>query len=278
LTGQSGYRGRYGASRPPDLAGLALPPQAMPSRQGLRPLKAWRYVGVYSAELMVCVASVRIGPARQAFWAVWDRQEQRLLERTTLGNGGVSLSPGRVRVVDREVQIDLALSEEAGIESVCPSGASYGWTRKQGGVRVHGTVMIDGHPKVITARAVIDDTAAYYERHTQWQWSAGVGVTVDGREAAWNLVTGVNDPPSGSERTVWIDGVAAEAPPSQFAEDLSSVDGLTFRSEAVRESNENRLLIRSRYRQPFGTFTGTLPGDIALLEGYGVMEHHDVYW
>ena len=36
--------------------------------------------------------------------------------------------------------------------------------------------------------------------------------------------------------------------------------------------------MRSRYRQPFGTFSGELPGGIELAEGYGVMEDHDVHW
>ena len=44
------YRGAFGAPRPPELSPLALPPHAMPSRQGLRPLKAWRYVGVFGPE------------------------------------------------------------------------------------------------------------------------------------------------------------------------------------------------------------------------------------
>jgi hypothetical protein len=39
----------------------------------------------------------------------------------------------------------------------------------------------------------------------------------------------------------------------------------------------NMVLMRSDYRQPFGTFAGTLPG-IELAEGYGVMETHDVWW
>ena len=34
----------------------------------------------------------------------------------------------------------------------------------------------------------------------------------------------------------------------------------------------------SRYRQPFGTFAGELPGGLELAEGYGVMEDHDVHW
>ncbi len=37
------------------------------------------------------------------------------------------------------------------------------------------------------------------------------------------------------------------------------------------------MLIRSRYRQPFGTFSGAI-GGVELADGYGVMEDHDVCW
>jgi hypothetical protein len=249
----------------------------MPSHDGLRPLKAWRYVGVFGPELMLCLGAVRIGRARQAFWAVWDRGAQRLRERTVLGPGRVRLTRGSARLVDPDVQIDLELEETAGIEAVCPTGQSYAWTRKQGGVRARGRVMIGGDPVTIDALAVIDDTAAYYERHTRWRWSAGVGRAEDGRTLAWNLVAGVNDPPENSERTIWIDGEPIEPGPCRFADDLSRVDGLTFTPEATRERRENLLLVRSSYRQPFGTFSGELHG-LALAEGYGVMEDHDVWW
>jgi hypothetical protein len=233
-------------------------------------------VGVYGPELMLCAAVVRIGPARQSFWAVWDRE--RLRERTQLKLGAVQLPPGRLLVDDRDIQIDLHLEEEAGIETICPSGDSYAWTRKQGGIRAAGTVAIAGVERAIDSRALIDDTAGYYERHTRWRWCAGVGVASDGRNVAWNLVDGVNDPPSGSERTVWINGTPEEAPPSVFAPDLSRVDALRFHAEATRERTDNFLLIRSRYRQPFGTFFGELPGGLGLAQGYGVMEDHDVWW
>jgi hypothetical protein len=251
----------------------------MPPRLGLRPLKAWRYVGVFGPELMLCVAAVRIGPARQSFWAVWDRHHRSLYERTAIGACGVSLAPGRVHVRDREVTVDLTLEETAGIETVCPSGDGYAWTRKQGGIRARGTVRID---RVATyeldARAIIDDTAAYYQRHTRWRWSAGVGTAHDGRDLAWNLVDGVNDPVSGSERSVWVDGQATESPPVSFREDLSGVGALRFGAEAVREQHQNLLVLRSSYRQPFGTFSGELPGAIGLASGWGVMEDHDVWW
>jgi Domain of unknown function (DUF2804), C-terminal len=272
------YRGTFGAPRPPEVDALALPPRRMPARDGLRPLKKWRYVGVYGSDLMICVATVRIGPARQAFWAVWDRAAQRLYERTVLGRGAVTLGFGHARVLDRGLQLELSFEEGNGIETVCTSGSSYAWTRKQAGIRCRGRVALDGEPRLIDARAVIDDTAAYYQRRTSWRWSAGVGLATDGRELAWNLVSGVNDPPSNSERTIWIDGVAREPPPASFDPDLRSVDALRFQPEAVREHRENLLLVRSSYRQPFGTFSGELPGGVALAEGYGVMEDHDVWW
>jgi hypothetical protein len=275
------HRGQFGDARPVALDGLALPPSAMPGRFGRRPLKAWRYVGVFGAELMLCVATVRIGRARQSFWAVWDRRRARMYERTALGRAGVALGRGSVSVRAREVRIELVLDERPGVESVCASGDAYGWTRKQGGVGVRGTVTLPGAaPVTVDAQAVIDDTAAYYERHTHWRWSAGVGRARDGRSLAWNLVQGVNDPASGSERTVWVDGKASEVPPVSFDDDLSGVGGLRFDAEATRERRENLLLVRSRYRQPFGTFSGSLPGPrpIELGRGFGVMEDHDVWW
>ncbi len=173
------------------------------------------------------------------------------------------------------------LDEQPGVESVCRSGDAYGWTRKQGGVAAQGTVTLPGaEPVALGGHAVIDDTAAYYERHTRWRWSAGAGDAVDGRQVAWSLVEGVNDPVSGSERTVWVDGEPSEPPPVAFLDDLSGVGGLRFHAEATRERRENLLLIRSRYRQPFGTFSGSLPGPepIELAHGFGVMEDHDVWW
>ena len=54
--------------------------------------------------------------------------------------------------------------------------------------------------------------------------------------------------------------------------------GLRFSEWSAREENRNLLLLRSRYRQPFGTFAGSLPGGGELAEGYGVMEEHEAWW
>jgi hypothetical protein len=268
------YRGTFGDPRPPELAALALPPQPMPPRDGLRALKAWRYVGVFGPRVMVCVCSARIGPVQQRFWAVWDRKRRRFSQ----GRAGVGLELGRARVLDAGVQLDLRIEETVGVETVCHCGESYAWTRKQAGMRGHGTINMRGELISVDGRVVIDDTAAYYPHHTSWRWSAGVGAAADGQPVAWNLVEGINDPPAGSERTVWVSGEPHEVGPVSFAADLRSVGALQFDGEAAIERHQNLLLLRSDYSQPFGTFSGALPDGTTLREGYGVMEAHDVRW
>jgi hypothetical protein len=263
---------------------------------GSRPLKRWRYVAIFGEDLMACAAQVRIGPVRQCFWAILPRPGGRLRERThvlrrrdtvELQHGHASggrAAPGRLRIDDQGVLLDLILEEEAGIEADCPHGNDRVWTRKQAGIAASGTLSLDGGPsRKIRARAVIDDTAGYHARRTEWWWTAGVGEDEDGAAIAWNLVSGVNDPASGSERAVWVAGEPREAPPVDFTADLSRIcckDGseLRFLAEAERSRRENLLLVRSDYRAPFGTFSGALPGHITLARGLGVVEHHRALW
>ncbi|HEY3830493.1 MAG TPA: DUF2804 family protein [Solirubrobacteraceae bacterium] len=259
----------------------------MPLLRGTRPLKRWRYVALFCEEFMACAAIVHVGPARQSFWAVLLRgTSPRLLQRTRLlpRRGALELGPGRLQIREPQVSLDFALEEDAGNATVCPHGDAYVWTRKQAGIAAHGAIAIDGGPpRVIEALAIVDDTAGYHARVTEWRWAAGVGVDPAGAPLAFNLVQGVNDPPRGSERAVWIAGQPREVGPVAFAADLSQITGadgsaLRFAAEAQRSRRENLLLVRSEYRAPFGSFSGTLPGGIALTRGLGVVEHHRARW
>ncbi|HXB65182.1 MAG TPA: DUF2804 family protein [Solirubrobacteraceae bacterium] len=253
---------------------------------GTSPRKRWRYVGVFCEELMMCAAVVEVGPARQSFWAVLSRDNGHLRERThvLVHRDAVELAPGRLCVHDRGAVLDLALDEGDGIQARCPHGRGEVWTRKQVGIRAHGTVALDGGPaREIEALAVVDDTVGHHARVTEWRWAAGVGTAPSGMPLAFNLVEGVNDPPTGSERAVWVAGAPHEVGPVSFAADLSRIEAadgsvLRFSAEAQRARRENLLLVRSDYRAPFGTFSGTLPGGIELARGMGVVEHHRAVW
>jgi hypothetical protein len=247
--------------------GLPVPPARMALLRNRRPLKHWRYLGLYGDDIMVCAAQVRIAGLPQAFWATWDRSELR--ERTVFRPRTLTLDDDHARFAT----VDVHLEPDGDAMAVTSRhGESYIWTRKQP-VRAVGT--IDG--------GLIDDSAGYHARHTDWRWCAGVGETADGRALAWNLVVGVHDAPTGSERTVWVDGAAQEVAPCAFAHDLGTVswkDGteLRFAEEARRARTNDFKLFASTYVQPFGTFTGTLPGGLTVARGWGVMERHSVRW
>jgi hypothetical protein len=263
---------------------LALPPARMPLLRHGRPLKRWRYVGYYAADVMLCVGDARIGPLPQRWWAVAG-PDGSLREATSVGSGGVKLDGSRVRVEATDVSIDLELRESDGVEVVSPTHdrENYVWTRKQAQVPARGTLVLAGAGRVLDGIAFIDDSAGYHDRHTTWKWSAGNGRATDGRAVAWNLVDGIHDGVGTSERTLWVDGAPWELEPVAFAPDLTAVsfaggEELAFSEWSAREHDSNLLLMRSAYRQPFGAFAGRLPGGLELAEGYGVMEEHDVHW
>src|SRR4051794_11103173 len=224
-------------------AGLALPPARMPLMRRGRPLKRWRYVAVYGPDLMLCCGDARIAGVPQRWWAV-------------------ALPDGRLFEGER-LDGSLAFAEGPGVEVLSPHGRSYIWTRKQAGIQVSGTVRAGGMELSVDGPlGFIDESAGYHARHTTWRWSAGIGRLRDGRAVAWNLVDGVHDAPVASERTVWVEGEPREVEPVQFADDLSAVGGLRFSEWSAREDHTNRLLMRSDYRQPFGSFAGSLPGGL----------------
>jgi hypothetical protein len=262
--------------------------------------KRWRYLGAYSDELMLCAARVQVGPLGQTFWAFWDRGERELHERTVLrppfvrgevwGEDGAGRRLGYnapdegcvVRVSADTAEATLRAGPGVWAESVCPNGeGGFVWTRKRP-VRVEYEVHLGQRRLRGEAMGLEDESAGYHPRHTVWSWSAGVGVLTDGRSVAWNLVEGVNDPAERSERAIWVDGVPSEPAPVEF-EGLEAIrfgDGsrLDFSAEAERRAQEDRRIVRYSYRQPFGTFTGALPGGLRLGEAQGVMEHHDALW
>jgi hypothetical protein len=293
--GSSIPKTRPEGGRQPDLAGgrppLALPPAPMPGRQRSRPLKRWCYVGIFGPELMFCVGTAAVGPLAQAFWALWDRRTGLLDTDTRFGGPRlrghrISVDPRGASVHSGAARLEVALTVTGeAVEVVSPHGRSYIWTRKVP-VRADGHLAIgmDAHP--VTGHGILDESAGYHARDTEWEWSAGVGRTVDGWPVTWNLVRGLHDAETRSERTVWVQGRASEVPAVRFSTELDelwSSDGsvLRFDEEATRSRRDNFGLVRSDYVQPFGRFEGTLPGGIELSDqepALGVMERHRARW
>jgi hypothetical protein len=181
-----------------------------------------------------------------------------------------------------DARLDLVVGEGRWAEAVCPDDGAYVWTRKRCDIPISCDVRVAGKRWQLEARGVEDESAGYHPRHTIWSWSAGVGRTADGRSVGWNLVEGINDPPQGSERAIWLDGEPSEPGPSRFSglDAIAFDDGsrLEFSAEQERRASQRLPFVRYEYRQPFGTFSGSLPGGVVLEHGLGVMEHHDAVW
>lgn len=250
--------------------------------------KQWRYVGYYGDDVMLCAALVRIGPSESSFWSIWDRENQLQTGHTVMRPGQTEVSIGdtvgqtSLEIRSGPVSASLKLGDGEAVESLCPSGRGWGWTRKRAGLPVTGTIEAEGRSWQVDGRGVDDHSAGYHARHTSWSWSAGVGTATDGRAVAWNLTAGINDPVEGSERAVWIDGRPAEVEPVVFLglDGVRSLGGdqLDFHfTGAERRRNDDLGLVRSDYVHRFGTFSGTV-GGVELAEGTGVMEEHAAVW
>jgi hypothetical protein len=263
-------------------------------------------VGAFSDELLLCAARINVGPLGQTFWAIWDRTERKLWERTATlmpGARGDVWTEGRegdglvlhsadegsvVRIQAKhpeagEVRAFLRFGSAKWVEVVCPtSDGQYVWTRKRVDVPVACDVRIGSRRIETEAHGVEDESEGYHPHHTVWSWSAGVGEATDRRSVGWNLVSGINDPPELSERGIWVDGEPTEPGPVEFdgLEAIRFDEGsrLDFAGECERQREESRFGVRYTYRQPLGAFSGTLPGGIMLASGLGVMEHHDAHW
>lgn len=253
------------------------------SRATLR--KRWRYLGYYGEQVMFCAAWAEIGPFRTTFWSLWDREDGRLLGYTRMRPGApeLTIEGNRLDLESEAARVSLQIGESVPVEVVCPSGRGWGWTSKRAGVPLTGRIEAGDRSWKVEGLGVDDQSAGYHARHTSWSWSAGVGTATDGRQLAWNLTSGINDPVSGSERAVWIDGQPVEPEPVVFSglEAVTFLGGdrlaFDFGQGAERRRHDNFGLIRSDYVHRFGTFTGSLAG-IELAEASGVMEEHLAVW
>jgi hypothetical protein len=232
-----------------------------------RPLKRWRYLGVFGEDVMACFGEVSIAGVPQRFWATWDGRELR--GRTVFRPGEVSVGEAEVRAPGAELRVEPA-GEPVEVRS--PHGRCEIWTRKVP-VRVRGVLA----GRAVDVPGLVDESEGRHARVTRWSWSAGAGVAEDGTPVWWNLVDGVHDDPGASERTVWSGGRAIEVPPVAF-DGLDGVGDLRFTAEAERARHDRLVLLDSAYRQPFGRFAGVLPDGTRLRSGQGVMERHDVRW
>jgi len=156
---------------------------------------------------------------------------------------------------------------------VClPLGEKRAMYSHKGIFPVEGELVIGGRSFTFEKEksyALADIHKGYYPFEMKWHWATGGGHLEDGTLLGFNLTDNqVKDQVQYNENALWINGKIHLLPPVRFQMNLENIgepayirdeDGLvnlTFVPEVARKVDVNALLLRNRYRGPYGSFRG----------------------
>jgi hypothetical protein len=192
------------------------------------------------------------------------------------------LSSGTVAI---EVDIDATAStpalfanlvaDHSGVEPMVvsiPFGRNHGMYSHKALMPVEGELQVGENRHVLTRQTgymFMDDHKGYYPVAMQWDWLAAGG-HVDGRLIGFNLTRNQSlAPEQYNENCLWIDGARHLLPAVTFERIAGSPDvwkvrdsggrvDLDFTIEMRSTLNINAVILRSKYRGPFGYVSGLL--------------------
>jgi hypothetical protein len=137
-----------------------------------------------------------------------------------------------------------------------------------------------------------DYTQGFLPRHTVWKWAFLLGHAKDGTRVGVNLVAGFN---GRAECVVWLNDELIPVDEGEFQHDhanpsapwqvrtrCGTVD-LTFTPFGVHYEYRNLLVVRSRFLQVMGSFSGRIRSneagrDVELDGVLGVTEDQEMVW
>jgi len=168
-------------------------------------------------------------------------------------------------------------------------------TQKSVGLLAGGRLDIGDSSYALEGGVVgLDSTHGYLARQTRWNWAMGAGRQEDGAALGFNLVAGFNEAEAaGGENAIFLGDQLEPVGRAQFRFnpadpldlwELTTHDGavaLTFRPLHAHRDVRDLFLLRSRFVQPLGFFTGTLRfrGQVLTVADLpGVTEDQDVLW
>ncbi|MCU0599273.1 MAG: DUF2804 domain-containing protein [Desulfobacterales bacterium] len=259
------------------------------------------FFGITGPDFIIGMAVVDLKYLANAFFYVFDRKKNKIIETSTISPPigsdvfirptpdkvscgflskkiSISMEPGTISAKSKDAEVNLAYdaSRTAPLR-ICSRAGYRGWvyTQKTTPIHLTGEIILNGNKAKLASpdcMGLIDWTAGYMRRETFWNWAASASVLPDGRTFGMNLSCGVNET-SFTENGFWIDGkltkvstVYFEFNPKNFYDPwrITSADGkvnLMFESEQHRSENVNALVIATRFTQMMGVFNGELKTD-----------------
>lgn len=153
-----------------------------------------------------------------------------------------------------------------------PFGDNHGMYSQKGLAPVEGTLAVAGETTRLSptnAYALMDDHRGYYPWVMRWDWLTGGTFLDDGRLFGFNLTRNDStDPERYNENAFWLAGQRYDLPAVTFTRskeaggeiwrvrDAHGQVAVDFKVEVEGNVDINAVVIRSKYRGPFGTFSG----------------------
>lgn len=212
-------------------------------------LKQFQFVGLVSERFILGCAIVSLKYVSNAFVYLFDRQNNRIIEKTLLQplslhcrmsntpdaglhrfrKGDTEFNfyshPGRKHVEifsGRDIRIDFTIEEPEGFQpiSVCTRTGFNGWTytQKANALRAQGRIQWDTLNLPVEPEHFLgsyDWSCGYMRRQTAWNWASLSGVLADGQRFGANLANGVNET-GFTENGFWVDGTQTALGPVTF--------------------------------------------------------------
>lgn len=207
----------------------------------------------------------------------WTSSEQRFVFRNNLREGRmqISLHLNATATSDAiEAEIEADASAVTPLVVSIPFGENRGMYSHKGLVPVRGRLRVGSEVTAFKDEdtcLLIDDHKGYYPWVMRWDWVTSgrvKGGVIEGFNLTKNDST---DPERYHECAFWRDGALHHLPPVEFTRvneggegefweirDRNGLVDLTFTPRVEGRVDLNLLVVESRYRGPFGTFSGTL--------------------
>ena len=128
--------------------------------------------------------------------------------------------------------------------------------------------------------AIIDDHKGFYPYIMHYDWATAAGFDENKQLTGFNLTDNQSlDPERYNENCLWIDGRLHLLPPVKFQrpegaggkwliKDRYGMVDLSFQPESMQEINVNALIIKIKYRGPFGYFNGFIRDCYGVRRGF----------
>jgi hypothetical protein len=152
---------------------------------------------------------------------------------------------------------------------------------------IEGELIISEKPITFSRKesyGLVDIHKGYYPFVMKWHWATAGGFHPEHALVGLNLTNNqVQDQDAYNENCIWLNGRLNLLPPVRFTfnkEDLYKpwrihdqyeMVNLTFTPEVIRTVDINAIIVKTRYRGPFGSFSGnikTVGGDVIEVDNF----------